>query len=233
MRGLDIDGNYARNDCDSRRKLEFKDDDDFFNMNAPMEKEASMYTHDVFVLFQRKLSKAHDCNLNQLGHYKNSEELHIEKVDTECKIRKYSYLSANKLDRRSEGNDGKTIEVLCHLRTQLATRATKAKEAYNIALNCLIKIAEEVDASLTRETFHGTSYANNSSSMDNEATLGELIEKRAKGLKVKERASERSSKRPRNALERAIKLKRTPINNLNSMDNSIQQVNYIPFNKVN
>ncbi|KAF7152875.1 hypothetical protein RHSIM_Rhsim01G0129000 [Rhododendron simsii] len=36
---LDIDGNYARNDCDSRRKSEFKDDDDFFNMNVPIEKE--------------------------------------------------------------------------------------------------------------------------------------------------------------------------------------------------
>ncbi|XP_058217333.1 uncharacterized protein LOC131328404 [Rhododendron vialii] len=36
---LDIDGNYARDDCESRRKLEFKDDDDFFNTAVPIEEE--------------------------------------------------------------------------------------------------------------------------------------------------------------------------------------------------
>ncbi|KAI8538195.1 hypothetical protein RHMOL_Rhmol09G0083700 [Rhododendron molle] len=36
---LDINGNYARDDCKSRCKLEFKDDDDFFNTDVPIEEE--------------------------------------------------------------------------------------------------------------------------------------------------------------------------------------------------
>ncbi|KAF7139444.1 hypothetical protein RHSIM_Rhsim07G0064000 [Rhododendron simsii] len=36
---LDIDGNYARDDCKSHHKLEFKDDDDFFNTDVPIEAE--------------------------------------------------------------------------------------------------------------------------------------------------------------------------------------------------
>ncbi|KAI8572270.1 hypothetical protein RHMOL_Rhmol01G0185000 [Rhododendron molle] len=37
---LDINGNYARHDCESHRKLEFKDDDDFFNTDVPIEEES-------------------------------------------------------------------------------------------------------------------------------------------------------------------------------------------------
>ncbi|XP_058217332.1 protein FAR1-RELATED SEQUENCE 9-like [Rhododendron vialii] len=156
---------------------------------------ASMYTSDVFVLFQRELSKAHDCNLKKFGEsgtvieydispYGKDDQhylmdyyvhdmhlkffaittLHIEKVDKECKIREYRYLCMDKLDRRSKGIDGKTIQ----------------REAYNIALDCLKKIAEEVDASLAGESNDGTSNANNNASLENEATLVKGIEKRVK-----------------------------------------------------
>ncbi|PSS16368.1 Protein FAR1-RELATED SEQUENCE like [Actinidia chinensis var. chinensis] len=76
---------------------------------------------------------------------------------------------------------GKRYEQLCRLCTQLATRAAETEEAYNIALDYLKKIAEEVDASLSGESFHGTSYTNNSTPQENKATLGEGIGKRVKG----------------------------------------------------
>ena len=48
---------------------------------------------------------------------------------------------------------GRRYKEECRLCTQLATRAVETEEAYNIALDCLKKIAEEVDASLTGESF--------------------------------------------------------------------------------
>ncbi|KAG5545088.1 hypothetical protein RHGRI_017525 [Rhododendron griersonianum] len=246
---------------------------------------ASMYTPDVFVLFQRELSKAHDCNLKKFGEsgtvieydvspYCKDDQHHLVTYDSSadmvlCSCKKFEFagllcshalkvLCHNNVMRIPEkyilkrwtknaksGSTstcawasliedpkammGRRYKELCHLCTQLATRAAETEEAYNIALDCLKQIAEEVDARLTGESFDGTSNANNSASMENKATLGEGIEKRVKGLKVKERATGRSSKRPRNALERAIKSKRTPINNLNSMDNPIQQSELHPI----
>ncbi|KAG5535390.1 hypothetical protein RHGRI_023225 [Rhododendron griersonianum] len=246
---------------------------------------ASMYTPDVFVLFQRELSKAHDCNLKKFGEsgtvteydvspYGKDDQHHLVTYDSSadmvlCSCKKFEFagllcshalkvLCHNNVMRIPEkyilkrwtknaksGSTGtcawtsliedpkammgRRYKELCHLCTQLATRAAETEEAYNIALDCLKKIAEEVDASLTGESFDGTSNANNSASLENKATLGEGIEKRVKGLKVKERATGRSSKRPRNALERAIKSKRTPVNNLNSMDNPIQQSELHPI----
>ncbi|KAH7867302.1 hypothetical protein Vadar_031644 [Vaccinium darrowii] len=108
---------------------------------------------------------------------------------------------------------GIRYKELCRLCTQLATRAAETEEAHKIALNALKKIAEEVDASLMGEPLHETSNAIIIASQEiTETTYGEGSEKRAKGLKVKKRTT-RSSKRPRNALERAIKSKRAPVKN--------------------
>ncbi|KAH7862821.1 hypothetical protein Vadar_009995 [Vaccinium darrowii] len=103
---------------------------------------------------------------------------------------------------------GIQYKELCRLCTQMVTRAVETEEAYKIALNALQKISEDVDASLTGQTFHETSHANMSASQEiNEATYGEETEKRVKGLKVKERTT-RSSKRSRGALQRAVRSKR-------------------------
>ncbi|XP_058216650.1 protein FAR1-RELATED SEQUENCE 9-like [Rhododendron vialii] len=223
----------------------------------------SMYTPKVFVLFQKELSKGHDCNLNKLGEsgiiteydispYGKEDQHHLVTYDSStdmalCSCKKFKFvgllcshalkvLSSNHVMRIPEkyilkrwtknaksGSTttcawtsliedpkammGRRYKELCRLCTQLATRAAETEETYNIALDCLKKVAEEVDASLTGESFHGTLNADNSASLENEATLGEGIEKRVIGSKVKERATGRSSERQEMLLKGPLSLK--------------------------
>ncbi|KAF7129300.1 hypothetical protein RHSIM_Rhsim10G0077500 [Rhododendron simsii] len=169
---------------------------------------ASMYTPDVFVLFQRELSKAHECNLKNFdmvlcsckkfefvgllcSHalkvlYHNNvmrilKKYILKRWTKNAKSGSTATCAWTSLIEDPQAMMGKRYKELCRLCTQLATRAAETEEAYNIALNCLKKIAEEVDASLSEESFDGTSNANNSASLKNEATLGEGIRKELKG----------------------------------------------------
>ncbi|KAI8528563.1 hypothetical protein RHMOL_Rhmol05G0311800 [Rhododendron molle] len=61
---LGIGDNHARDDCESRRKLEFKDDDDFFNTDVPTKEEGEQY------VLHNSLDATSDINLlhSQIPH---------------------------------------------------------------------------------------------------------------------------------------------------------------------
>ncbi|KAI8561606.1 hypothetical protein RHMOL_Rhmol04G0353300 [Rhododendron molle] len=78
---LGIGDNYARDDCESRRKLEFKDDDDFFNTDVPTKEEGEQY------VLHNSLDATSDINLlhSQIPHEA------IPKVDMKFKTEEAAY----------------------------------------------------------------------------------------------------------------------------------------------
>ncbi|XP_058210025.1 protein FAR1-RELATED SEQUENCE 5-like isoform X1 [Rhododendron vialii] len=78
---LGIEDNYARDDCESRRKLEFKDDDDFFNTDVPIKEEGEQ---DVLL---NSLDATSDINLlhSQIPHEA------IPKLDMKFKTEEAAY----------------------------------------------------------------------------------------------------------------------------------------------
>ncbi|KAL7229944.1 hypothetical protein ACSBR2_008483 [Camellia fascicularis] len=126
---------------------------------------------------------------------------------------------------------GRQYKELCRLCTQLATRATKMEKTYKIALDGLNKILEEVNASLRgvviKKTCLRTSHANNNLFKQNETICVDGI-----AIKVKERTNSKSSKRPKSALERATKKKKShgsPFSNdVNPMYDPVEQSEFSP-----
>ncbi|KAF7148989.1 hypothetical protein RHSIM_Rhsim03G0106600 [Rhododendron simsii] len=109
---------------------------------------------------------------------------------------------------------GIRYKELCRLHTQLATRAAESDKAYEIALDGLHKILEEVETILGGVEMHPTSLETSlvqSDVVEDDAIIhDEGAGNKVKGLKVKERANGKSSKRPRSALEKATRNKRKP-----------------------
>ncbi|KAL7162511.1 hypothetical protein ACSBR2_042910 [Camellia fascicularis] len=126
---------------------------------------------------------------------------------------------------------GRQYKELCHLCTQLATRAAETEKTYKIALDGLNKILEEVNASLRgvviEKTCLGTSHANNNLFKQNETICVDGIDVRVRGIKVKERTNSKSSKMSKSALERATKKKKShgsPFSNdVNPMHDPVEQ----------
>ncbi|XP_028126026.1 protein FAR1-RELATED SEQUENCE 9-like [Camellia sinensis] len=203
---------------------------------------ASMYSQEVFELFQAKLCKAYDCNMHLCGEDGTVTEYKIipyhkrhdhtvtydsSKGTVVCSCKKFEFMgilcshalkvfsSKNVmkipgqyiLKRWTKDVKSGSIEVtsisyedpmaviggqykeLCHLCTQLATRAAEMEKTYKIALDGLNKILEEVNASLRGvvivKTCLGTSHANNNLFKLNKTICVDGIDVRVRGIKVK------------------------------------------------
>ncbi|KAG5562913.1 hypothetical protein RHGRI_005599 [Rhododendron griersonianum] len=122
--------------------------------------------------------------------------------------------SASSIQDDPKAMMGIRYKELCRLHTHLATRAAESEKAYEIALDGLHKILEEVETILggveIHETFLETSHEQNDVVEDDAIIHDEGTGNKVKGLKVKERTNGKSSKRPKSALEKATRNKRKP-----------------------
>ncbi|KAI8525043.1 hypothetical protein RHMOL_Rhmol13G0197500 [Rhododendron molle] len=120
--------------------------------------------------------------------------------------------SASSIQDDPKAMMGIRYKELCRLHTHLATRAAESEKAYEIALDGLHKILEEVETILggvkIHETFLETSHVQNDVVEDDAIIHDEGAGNKVKGLKVKERTNGKSSKRPRSALEKVTRNKR-------------------------
>ncbi|XP_020426620.1 protein FAR1-RELATED SEQUENCE 5 [Prunus persica] len=122
-----------------------------------------------------------------------------------------------KINSSSSTNDPKVEIVrryreLCRLHTQLATRAAGCGKAYEIVIRRLNQTFDEVDACLkeksSQEMCEVISLVINSRSELNECINVDDDIIKVRGIKIKERVVG-SSKRPKNALEKLTKKRRT------------------------
>ncbi|KAI8573351.1 hypothetical protein RHMOL_Rhmol01G0270300 [Rhododendron molle] len=122
--------------------------------------------------------------------------------------------SASSIQNGPKAMMGIRYKELCCLHTHLATRAAESEKAYEIALDGLHKILEEVETILggveIHETFLETSHVQNDVVEDDAIIHDEGAGNKVKGLKVKERTNGKSSKRPRSALDKATRNRRKP-----------------------
>ncbi|KAI8574012.1 hypothetical protein RHMOL_Rhmol01G0320800 [Rhododendron molle] len=120
--------------------------------------------------------------------------------------------SASSIQDDPKAMMGIRYKELCRLHTHLATRAAESEKAYEIALDGLHKILEEVETILggvkIHETFLETSHVQNDVVEDDAIIHDEGAGNKVKGLKVKERTNGKSSKRPRSDLEKVTRNKR-------------------------
>ncbi|KAL3839149.1 hypothetical protein ACJIZ3_023740 [Penstemon smallii] len=132
----------------------------------------TIYTHEVFKLFQKELSKAHDAKLEIVGdggiisqykitpfRKKYEHDLYIKKRwtkkakkgITEVSSKPSATLNEPSKDMKEENEKvriGERYRELCRLHNQLATRAALTEETFESAKNNLHKIIEEVDVKL-------------------------------------------------------------------------------------
>ncbi|KAH7854625.1 hypothetical protein Vadar_016063 [Vaccinium darrowii] len=184
----------ARDESQSRHKLEFEDDDDFLNMDVPMEDEGEQdewqdsedpigylnLVHsklsneaipklDMKFMTEEAACQFYNAYAYKLGFSVRRSREHKDKSGRWTKHVKSGIIEstcASTLVEDPKAMMGIRYKELCRLCTQLATRVAEAEEAHKIALNALKKIAEEVDASLIGETLDGTSHANISASQE-------------------------------------------------------------------
>ncbi|KAG5521381.1 hypothetical protein RHGRI_033821 [Rhododendron griersonianum] len=143
----------------------------------------------------------------------DTRPIYFEEVD-HAKSGNTTSTSASSIQDDPKAMMGIRYKELCRLHTHLATRAAESEKAYEIALDGLHKILEEVETILggveIHETFLETSHEQNDVVEDDAIIHDEGTGNKVKGLKVKERTNGKSSKRPKSALEKATRNKRKP-----------------------
>ncbi|KAG8372479.1 hypothetical protein BUALT_Bualt12G0070400 [Buddleja alternifolia] len=184
---------------------------------------ATVYTHEVFELFQEELRKAYDVKIELFGEigetfeykitpfrkhrqntvmYDSFEEQAFE-VGTEHSI---------SMDKKEERKMiGVHYNELCGLSNQLVTWASMTMETFGIAKVGLLKMIEEIDETLEngadmRPTL-GSKFGMRKNSLDEARKISN--ETAIKGWKNKEKKPVRSGKQPKSGLEMSI-LKKKP-----------------------
>ncbi|KAG8365107.1 hypothetical protein BUALT_Bualt18G0069900 [Buddleja alternifolia] len=258
---------------------------------------ASVYTHEVFELFQNELRKAYDSRIelcNEVGdtfeykvtpfrrHYQHTVLFELSQVKVSCSCRKFEFagilcshalkvLSSRNIveipelyikkrwtkkakkkiideaqpfgasvpsEPMNEKDEKKKIAAqykdLCGLHNQLVTRAALTEETFRIAKGGLLKLIEEVDASLENRTLVRPTLGpksvvqQNLVSYNTEDALNgvgnasnDIV---IRGWKNKEKKPTKSGKRPRSGLEKSTqkKKKKQKHNNVSPSNSAIE-----------
>ncbi|CAL8151977.1 unnamed protein product [Prunus armeniaca] len=212
-------------------KAEFRASQSSPALSFPVEilKHASnIYTPEVFKLFQDELCKAHDCVLKfngEIGSISKYEVIPHKKywhhtvtfdsIDNTRWTKNIKAKSTKSTCNVSSENDSKVEIVrryreLCRLHTQLATRASESKDAYETAILGLNNTLRDVDACLKKKASQEPTQVipktTSASKLNEYICIDDDIIK-VRGIKTKTKVVG-NSKRPKNALEKLTKKKK-------------------------
>ncbi|KAK1552896.1 hypothetical protein Q3G72_025285 [Acer saccharum] len=189
---------------------------------------SSIYTPAVFKMFQVELGKAYDCVLSICGddgmltkykvtHHKRRFHHSVEfnSSNDTCILKRWTkyakhvgreVVSKSSLNEDAKASMAKRYRDLCRLQTQVATKAAMREQTYEIAMNSLYKVIEDVEAHM-----RGMEVQDLDSSNIQGSTLptsdGNVMDGKIKGVKTKGRPRGKFG-RFKSALERATKKKK-------------------------